>query len=389
MRVAYVCSDAGVPVFGSKGCSIHVQEIIRELVRQRAEVELFAVSAKGPAPADLSNIAVHALCDGLPGDVALREQALLGMNEALREKLDKNGPFDLVYERYALWSYAAMEWAEAAGLPALLEVNAPLIEEQSRHRALIDRENAVRATTRALAAASSLIAVSEGIAEYLGRISGDSSRIHVIPNGVRPDRFSVNLSRGRSRNDGFTIGFVGSLKPWHGMKTLIDAFRILCRDNSRTGAKKVELLIVGDGPLRPELKREIEDQGLRGVTFTGATLPDDVPAWMARMDVGLAPYPGLPQFYFSPLKVVEYMAAGLPVVASRVGCLPDLVEHGVTGLLCPPDDPPALAGALLALLHDPEFCCRLGEAGRDKALKHHTWESVVRRILNVAAPALV
>src|SRR5260370_6558682 len=170
MRVAYVCADLGAPVFGRKGCSIHVQEVLRAFVGLGAEVELFASRIEDPAPADLKSIRIHEIpvhaLGGLGGP-ASREQAALAANRHLRAALEYEEPFGLVYERYSLWSYAGMEYAQEAGVPGLLEVNAPLIEEQVRYRQLVDRSGAKHVAERAFAAASGLVAVSDEVAAYL------------------------------------------------------------------------------------------------------------------------------------------------------------------------------------------------------------------------------
>jgi glycosyltransferase involved in cell wall biosynthesis len=116
--------------------------------------------------------------------------------------------------------------------------------------------------------------------------------------------------------------------------------------------------------------------------LTGAVMPDAVPALLARMDVAVAPYPLLPDFYFSPLKVLEAMAAGLPVVAARVGDLDRLVADGRTGRLVTPGDPAALAGALHALAERPDERERLGAAARRTVLAAHTWDAAIGRILS-------
>ena len=106
------------------------------------------------------------------------------------------------------------------------------------------------------------------------------------------------------------------------------------------------------------------------------------------MDVAAAPYPKLATIYFSPLKVYEYMAAGRPVVASRLGQLAEMIRHEVDGLLCAPGDAAALAADLERLWREPALRHRLGQAARAKALREHTWEAVARRILGLAAPVL-
>jgi glycosyltransferase involved in cell wall biosynthesis len=96
----------------------------------------------------------------------------------------------------------------------------------------------------------------------------------------------------------------------------------------------------------------------------------------------VAPYPRLPDFYFSPLKVLEYMAAGLPVVASRVGQLEGLLDDGRTGVFVAPGDARALARALAALRTDVGARRALAAAGRALVERDHTWDAVVRRSLH-------
>jgi glycosyltransferase involved in cell wall biosynthesis len=381
MRVAYVCADLGVPVFGRKGCSVHVQEVVRALRRQGARVELFTPRPEGEPPPGLEAVRVHALPRPTTKDPAARERAALAANKVLREALKRAGPFDLVYERYALWGYAGMVYARSAGVPGLLEVNAPLIEEQAEHRTLVNRGAAEAVARRAFAAAGALLAVSAEVAGYLAGYPGAGGRIHVLPNGVDPARFSPGLGPVRPREPGtFTAGFVGTLKPWHGLSVLVEAFdRLHCRHPD------ARLLVVGDGPERSSLEDGLARRGLAGVAWlTGAVAPEEVPPLLAEMDAAVAPYPGQGRFYFSPLKVYEYMAAGLPLVASRLGQLVELIRHEVDGLLCPAGDAAALAEALGRLRADPGLRRRLGGAARARVLAEHTWDAVVGRALRLA-----
>src|SRR5262249_9905058 len=295
--------------------------------------------------------------------------------------LEQEGPFDLVYERYSLWSFAAMEYARDSGTPGFLEVNAPLIFEQAEHRTLVDRLAAERVAERVFGAATALLAVSTEVAAYLEKYPGTRRRIHVVPNGVDPNRFPKRLAPYCPGPPGsFTVGFVGTLKPWHGLSTLVEAFAMLRRD-----ASNARLLVVGDGPERSRLEANLAQRGLQeSAVFTGAVAPHVVPGLLASMDVAVAPYPELANFYFSPLKVYEYMAAGLPIVASRVGQLGELLRHEETGLLCPPGDAPALAAALERLRSDGDLRKRLGSASRATAFQKHTWAAVARRIISLA-----
>ena len=201
-----------------------------------------------------------------------------------------------------------------------------------------------------------------------------------MPNGVNPARFpKVDPAEGP-----FTVGFLGSLKPWHDTATLIEAFALL-----RAGpVPDARLLIVGDGPDRARIEARLDTRGLGDVAhLTGAVPASDVAEWLGRMHVAVAPYGSDQPFYFSPLKIYEYMAAGLPVLASRVGDLPEVLNGGALGLLADPDDPASLAAALARLAQDPALCARLGAAARSHVLAHRTWDAVADRLLTAARPA--
>src|SRR5262249_47923748 len=234
--------------------------------------------------------------------------------------------------------------------------------------------------------AAALLAVSREVARYLERFPDTRGRVRVVPNGVNLQRFPPRAAAScQSGHSAFTIGFVGSLKPWHGGSVLRDAFARLPRRSAETG-----LMIVGEGPEQGRLAEDVCRRGLGdAVHFTGWVPPDDLPAMLASMDVAVAPYPDLPHFYFSPLKVYEYMAAGLPVVASRIGQLAQILRHEETGLLCPPGDSLALAAELERLRCDLALRKRLGAAARATALEKHTWDGIAGRILKFARkPAL-
>jgi len=105
------------------------------------------------------------------------------------------------------------------------------------------------------------------------------------------------------------------------------------------------------------------------------------------MDTAVAPYADARTFYFSPLKVFEYLAAGRAVVASAVGQLKSVIRHGVNGLLCPPGDPEALAAVLQQLQREPGLRARLAIGARASVVPRHTWDRQSARVLQVADAA--
>lgn len=379
MKIAYVCTDPGVPVFGAKGGSIHVQSVLRALTARGCGVVLFARRLGGDPPAGLDSIPLRRLARAPSGQSAEREDFLLGANTELRELLAAEDGLDAVYERHALFSFSAMEHAREAGIPGLLEVNAPLVEEQLRFRSLARVAEARAADSRCLAAAGAVLAVSRPLAERLEREAGARGRVHVVPNGVDISRFGRGVAPALPAKAGeVTIGFVGSLRPWHGVEQLVRAFVRL-----REEFAPVRLLIVGDGPMRERLEAASAEHA-EAVVMTGAVPPSAVPGLLASMDIAAAPYPRMDEFYFSPLKLYEYMASGVAIVASAAGQVAEVIEDGGTGLLYEPDDAAGLHATLGRLIADPGLRRRLGSRAREVAGRRHGWDSVASRILELA-----
>jgi glycosyltransferase involved in cell wall biosynthesis len=220
------------------------------------------------------------------------------------------------------------------------------------------------------------------VANYVRAASGRYDKVHVVMNGVNPVRFSPQRLAAREDERPFTIGFVGTMKPWHGLDTLVEAFQQVHETLPRS-----QLLLVGDGPFCQKLKSQLMTAApsfRRAVRLVGAVPPADVPSWVSQFDVAVACPPLLDDYYFSPLKLFEYMAAGLPVVASRTGQISEILEHGLHGLLCTAGCIREVASALLTLAQSPAMRQSMGRANRARILERHTWSSVVDRIATIA-----
>ena len=384
MRIAYICCDPGIPVFGTKGASVHIQEVVRELRSAGHEVVLYALRSGEHVPADLADLELHleAVADAAPAE---REQAQVRAAQRIASQVIADGA-DLVYERYSLFSTALTDVTAATGVPGVLEVNAPLIDEQRRHRSLVDVSGAKQVLRRQVGAARVTVCVSDPVADWVRRRIADvpdaeavAGRIHTVPNGVSVRRIQPQPAD----PDRVVVTFVGTLKPWHGVTDLITAAAL--------ARQQWSLRIIGDGPEMETLRAQAERLGVEA-DFRGAVAPEEIPAHMAGSAIGVAPYPdlgGLEQQYFSPMKVLEYLAAGLAVVASDVGQIPQLLEEGpqLHGVLVAPSDPTALAAALDDLAASPQRRARLGRDGRLLAEERHSWARVVTRILELAGVA--
>lgn len=359
MRIAYVCSDRGIPLRGVKGASAHLRSLSAALSRRGHEVVIACRRIEGPnpLPAGLSAVELHR--DATAGQLA--ELFVKCRTEA-------------VVERYSLGGGGALAAAAELALPYLLEVNAPLADEAVRYRGLEDADLWRRREADLFAAAGRILAVSSAIRDHVVGAGAAPAKVAVVPNGVDLAAFAGSHGEDvRSRlglAGRFVVGFTGSLKAWHGVDVLLRAFAGL--------AGSAFLVIVGDGPERDWLEELAGSLGIRERTaFVGAVPHSEVPSWLRAMDVGVAPYVRQASFYFSPLKIAEYLAAGLPVVASHQGDIRELV--GGAGVLVPPDDALVLRDALERLQRDAALRARLGAAARERA-QSLDWDVVALRV---------
>ncbi len=396
MRIAYVSADKGIPLWGNKGSSVHVRSVCEALADLDHSVQIVTSRIGKPSstefrphtieiPFDRSLKGVRRRISDQGHPVLSKEIDGLLRNAAIHDCLleaEDGGSLDGVYERYSLWSLAGLRFARCRGLPFVLEVNAPLAQEQQQYRELELGSVAAGIENQLWTEADAIFVPSRELAEIVRTSSGRQGRIHVTPNGVHVAAFQgpqrLREARDRSSSDRFVVVFVGSLKPWHGISDLLAAFRRLSQRLPRA-----KLLVVGDGPMRSEVEEIRHELGESRVELTGELSHDQVVERLASADVGVAPYPGVEPFYFSPMKVIEYMASGLPVVASSIGQLETLVEPGMTGLLVEPGSPESLASALELLANDPRSSRRMGRKAQRRALRRYSWEGVARRIEGV------
>lgn len=377
-EVVYVVTDPGIPAFGRKGGSAHVQEVLRVLCRRARRVTLIAARLGGPVPPGLEDVVAVELGRPKADSPGAAEQALQDLDRqaagivaglvAGARAAHPQEPVPLVYQRYGLWSAEVLEAARAAGARTVLEVNAPLVEEQRAHRVLVDAETATNMTVRALRAADYAYAVSEPVADWARQLSGVS--VEAVGNGVDTDRFTVATG---SAAQPPTVVFVGTFRPWHAPDLLVQAAGRL-----REAGTPVRLLLVGDGPSLASTVASARAAGVE-VETVGSVEHDAIPGLLARADIACAPYPA-GDAYFSPLKVIEYLGAGLPTVASAMADLPDLLTADEVAFV-PPGDLDALVRELGDLARDAERRARLGAAGRAAATRRFTWTAVVDRVL--------
>ncbi len=218
-------------------------------------------------------------------------------------------------------------------------------------------------TRYALARADTVTATGLHLATETTRYTPDGVPVTVVPYGVDLERFAP---RGKSSSEHVVIGTVSRLSSEKGVRYLIEAFGQL----RELYGGEVSLRIAGDGPERARLEAAVQRLGLESsVEFRGWLEHEDVPAFLNELDVFVMPstWEGF------GVAAAEASAAGLPVVATNVYGIPDVVSDGETGLLVPPKDPDALARAIGQLVADSRLRAKLGEAGRTYIARHYDW----------------
>lgn len=379
MKVAYLLPDPGIPVGGTKGASVHVNAICRALASSGADVTLYAARVTGcpPPGVRLVHIDPGPVRSGREGEVA-RIAAARRFYEQATASMKRDRP-DVVHERLTLFGAGGADLAAEVGAGRLVEVNAPIAEERARHFGLFHSETAHEAERKALHRAH-VSAVSSPLARWAGERG--AARAAVVPNGadtsaLSPGRWNreVEAIRLRMGLEGrIVVGFVGSLKPWHGVEVLLEALSIAPRGD-------VSVMIVGDGPRRSALESMASEIPAMRTVFSGAVPQEQVPAFVAATDISVAPYTPSDEFYFSPLKVAEAMAAGKAVVASDFEPVAELMA--ATGIRVPPGDAGRLAEAVDLLADDPELRDRLGGEARTRAVRMLDWSKVAARTIDL------
>lgn len=359
MKVLHVCADRGIPVGGTKGASIHLRAIAEALEAVGHEVVMAAARVGG----DLDEFPVPV--------VKLREER--GLQRAARCM----GRPDVVLERYSLGHEAGLAFARSIDVPFVLEVNAPLVDEARRHRPdTVGPADAV-IEHRLFRDADLVVTVSHPLRDLVARSRGTADGVIVIPNGVDPGRFRGEVRRSLST---VRMVFVGHPKPWHGAERLPGVLAALV-----DGGDDVVLDIIGGGSGAEAVLQRARALGVSDrVRVTGPVPESVVTQELLGADVLVAPYPRQDPFYFCPLKVIEAMAAAVPVVSTEQGDLARIVADG--GVLVPPDDDEAMTSAIRSLVRDPELRRSIGAAGRARVQEEYTWEAAARRLTEAVAP---
>ena len=370
MRILYAASDQRVP--GTTGGSIHVVAVAQGLARLGHEVHAMVTPA-GTLPAGTVNWIA------LPPPAGRKE--LRWANARAVQAIARRIKPDVVIERYYNFGGEGIAAASDCGALAVLEVNAPAIDHPGSRKRLLDRILVVEPMRRwreRIVAKSDLI-VTPSAATLPPQTPRE--KILELEWGADTDRFRPDVGGAVpfERPASTVAVFAGAFRNWHGTIHIVTALRELrARGRSDIGA-----VFIGDGPELPRVREAAS--GLTGIVFTGALPHDQIPACLSACDFGVAPFdpdthPALSLgFYWSPLKIFEYMAAGLPVVVPAIDRIATLVGHNREGLLYDTAIRTGLPHAFEALT-DPALRSRLGRAARERAVREYSWAAHCRAL---------
>lgn len=361
IRVTHLITDSG-----TGGAEKILFELVSRLDREQCISRVITIKKPGATAEKIKNAGVEVESLGMPATAGPAYPLLL-LPAALRlSRMLRADPPDVLH----CWLFQANVLgrlaARAAGLPANIS-SLRVVEMEKNWQYPIDRITSTMVTR--------YVAVCDAVAGHYRRKLGlDPQRIVTVPNGVDPGPFQ-GLDRPALRRelgvpeDGLVVGSAGRLHFQKGFDLLLKAWpRILAEF---PGA---ELLIAGDGPERGRL----ESMAGPGARFLGEW--SRMPELMGALDLFVLPsrWEGMPNV------VLEAMAAGLPVVAARVGGAPELVVEGSdeTGVLVEPGGSDALGRAMLSLLGDPDRRKRMGERA-EAAVEKYSMERMVGRYLDL------
>lgn len=277
---------------------------------------------------------------------------------------------DVVYERHALYTIAGARIRSQHLVPFFVEMNSPIYLERARHGGVIFGKLATAMEGFTLRQADYVLPVSNVLADMLHHIVVPK-RIEVVRNGVSDDFIrSYDKAEGKRLlgvGEKTVIGFSGFVREWHGLDKVVDFLSMMKRED-------VYFVVIGDGPARSDIERHARERGVaHQVMFTGVIDHSVIAKYVAAFDTALQP---AVTPYASPLKLFEYMALGIPIVAPAVQNIMEVLIDDYNALLFEENDFHQFTSCVTRLLNDQNLKERIGQQARATILqKSLTWKN--------------
>jgi glycosyltransferase involved in cell wall biosynthesis len=383
MRIIYHHRTRGRHVEG-----VHIRGIVHALRELGHEVAI--ISFPGADPEQES--AVHAeagtgrgrLANAvarLPGvlfeffELGYNLVTLLRMGAAIRRLRPQ-----LIYERYSLFLFATIWLARRHGIPLVLEINDSALVERVRPLRL--KRLARRIESWCLKRCTGLVFISSHFREQAEAAYGTIAPSVISPNAADLARFDpsafdrVRLRAERGVDGRVVCGFIGSFAHWHGVDVFVDAI-------SRRLAEvpQLALVLVGDGVMLPVVRELVAARGLADrILLPGRVAHDGIASWIACMDYAVLPDSNQ---YGSPMKLFEFMAMGVAVVAPDYAPVEEVIGDGRTGWLFPRRQTDACVQRVLNLATCDDERLRVGAAAREYIARERQWRNNAEQLLTL------
>jgi len=361
MKILRVASDLYPSVVG--GIGLHAHEMSRWQAKLGHDVTVFTSNVDGRPQQEYRD--GYRIIRFKPISTAMGNAIMPTM---LFKLLRERGNFDIIHAHsHLFFSTNLCALVRKLGSPPLVITNHGLISQTVPmwvHRIYLP--TVARWTYEA---ADKVICYTEEDKSRLEDLGIDSDKIVVIHNGIDTELFTPREKEKNSNQ----ILWIGRFTPGKGVEYLIDAFSILVKD-----FPELRLVMVGKGPSRDAIKQKVANLGLNGSVSIIDFVPNsELPDLYRASDVFVLPslYEGVPR------TILEAMACGVPVVCTELPQLVDIVRS--CGLLVPARDVEALADAVARVICDEELAKKFGRSGRDKVVRHYSWEDTVRRTIGV------
>jgi glycosyltransferase involved in cell wall biosynthesis len=380
VRVLYTAFDI-VP--SPKGASTHILHNLRGLVNRNFDVQLLTPNdGLLPAEETLDGARVTRISQDLSQNFLARA---VTFGRSVMSHIATAPAYDVVHFR-SVWDGLHLAQSKARlGYKTLFEVNGLPSVELKYHYPGVEPELLSKVKEQELATlhlSDAIICPSRVTKDYLASLGVERGRVTVIPNGVSASDFSPSPLPGREGRVPVLL-YIGTLADWQGLEVVIRALPKILEHQA------IRLHIVGRGRSRQRkmLARQIRKLGMEQHVIVEPAVPHhEVPALIASADLCVAPLALNDRNVTQgacPIKVLEYMAAGRPLLASNMPIVRELAREDVDGLLFSPNDPDDLAGKILILLNDLEFSRRLAESASARALTKFTWHEAQKKLVRV------
>lgn len=379
LNILYVAP--GINIQGRDGGAVHVSEVSRGLKELGHQIHLIVKGDRyrKTKPQLVDDIEVYPVLKWIPA------RLLQWVSFPAIYKLARRIKPDIIIERYYNFGGGGILSAHLLKIPSMLEVNSPVIDHQGSAKAIIDtllifkpmkrwRETLCRWSSRIITPLPSILPSSIPKEKVVRLSWGANVQLFT------PDKASgITLRKELGiENEIKLFVFIGSFRKWHGLPDLIVAAHIIHKEHKR---KDIAFLLIGGGPETASISSQIKKWGLENMFILRGRIPhNEMPVHLSTATAGIAPFntryhPQLKLgFYWSPLKIFEFMAAGLPVVTIDIPPLNEIVRHQQEGLLYKEGDTEDLADKILSLADNVSLAEKMGQKARNRVEENFSWQ---------------